>query len=54
MMTDKELAEVLEEIAERDLQYRRDFIASIERAFGKESAQQIRDGLTALWQAKTA
>jgi hypothetical protein len=53
-MTKKELSEVIAEISEWPLQQRRDYIAAIETAFGKDSAQQIRDGLTALWQAKTA
>lgn len=52
-MTDKELAEVLAEISEWSLQQRRDYIASIEAAFGKEAADQIRQGLKALWKQKT-
>jgi hypothetical protein len=53
MISDEaELKALLEEIAEWPLQKRREYIAAIEATFGKESANQIRRGLTALWQSK--
>lgn len=51
-MTPADLAEVLEEIAGWSLQARREYIASIEKAFGIESAQQIENGLKELWEQR--
>lgn len=53
MIHDKEqLASVIEEIADWDLQKRRDYLANIETAYGPESAQQLKDGLIARWKEK--
>jgi ribosomal protein L7/L12 len=43
------LREVVEEIAEWSLQARREYIASIEKAFGTHAASQIKVALQALW-----
>jgi hypothetical protein len=48
-MTDKDLADVIEEIAGWSLQARREYIASIEKAFGTHAASQIKEALQALW-----
>jgi hypothetical protein len=45
-----QLQAVLEEIAEWPLDKRRIYIANIEKAFGKDAAQQIRDGLAQIWE----
>lgn len=50
----RRLREVLEEISEWDLPKRREYIADLGKAFGEESAQQIRDGLTNLWNERQA
>lgn len=47
-----QLAGVLDEIAFWPLQKRREFIAEIEKAYGPESSQQLKDGLTELWKTK--
>jgi hypothetical protein len=44
------LQEVIGEISEWPLDRRRQYIASIGQAFGEAAAQQIRDGLKALWE----
>jgi hypothetical protein len=41
---------VIDEISEWPLDRRRQYIASIGQAFGETAAQQIRDGLKALWE----
>ena len=46
------LREVIEEISVWSLQARREYIASMEKAFGPKSAQQLRDGLTELWKER--
>lgn len=46
---EQRLSELLDEISLWTLQQRREYIASIEAAFGKEDADQIRDGLTQRW-----
>ena len=46
------LQEVIEEISDWTLQQRRDYIGEIEKVFGEESAQQIKDGLTGYWKRK--
>lgn len=47
-----QLASVLDEIAFWPLEKRRDYLANIETAYGPESAQQLKDGLTELWKKK--
>jgi hypothetical protein len=47
------LREVIEEISAWSLQARREYIASMEKAFGPKSAQQLRDGLMELWRRKS-
>lgn len=47
------LREVIEEIADWPTKQQRiEYIASIGQAFGEAAAQQIRDGLTALWEKR--
>lgn len=46
------LREVLEEISAWSLESRRWYIAEIEKAFDEASAEQIRQGLIALWKEK--
>lgn len=46
------LREVIDEISEWPLDRRRRYIASIGQAFGEAAAQQIRDGLKALWEKR--
>lgn len=46
------LREVIEEIAEWNLQDRRWYIAEMEKAFGTASAEQIRNGLTQFWKER--
>jgi hypothetical protein len=46
------LHEVIDEISEWPLDRRRQYIASIGQAFGEAEAQQIRDGLKALWEKR--
>jgi hypothetical protein len=48
----QKLREVLEEIAEWTLDERRWYIAETEKAFGAASAQQLKDGLVAMWRNK--
>jgi hypothetical protein len=48
------LAEVLEEISAWDLSARRQYLTDIEKAFGAASAQQLKDGLVAMWRSKNA
>jgi hypothetical protein len=47
-----QLQALLEEVAEQPLEWRRQYIANLEKAFGREAATQIRDGLTRLWQER--
>jgi hypothetical protein len=50
MIDDKaQFESVIQEIADWTLERRRCYIAEIEKAFGQESAQQIKDGLIAYW-----
>jgi len=46
------LREVVEEIAVWTLQARREYIASIQTAFGEQAAEQIRQGLGELWKTR--
>ncbi|WP_229011563.1 DUF7696 family protein [Paraburkholderia gardini] len=43
------LREVIEEIARWSLQARRSYIGEIQKAFGEAAAEQIKQGLAALW-----
>lgn len=45
----KRLHEVIEEIAEWDLQARRDYLAVMRKVFGPESEQQLKEALTTFW-----
>jgi hypothetical protein len=47
-MTDKDLADVIEEIAGWSLQERRAYLANLEMVSAEE-ARQVKDGLTKLW-----
>jgi hypothetical protein len=47
-----QFASVIDEIAFWPLQKRREFIAEIDKAYGPESAHQLKDGLTELWKKK--
>jgi hypothetical protein len=47
-MTDKDLADVIEEIAGWSLQERRAYLANLEMVSAEE-AKQVKDGLTKLW-----
>jgi hypothetical protein len=49
---EKRLRELLEEVAEWPLQKRRDYLEAMQKWFGPEAAQQIKDGLTKLWQER--
>lgn len=46
------LREVVEEIAVWTLQARREYITSIQTAFGEQAAEQIRQGLGELWRVR--
>jgi hypothetical protein len=46
------LTEVIDEIEYWSLQQRRQYLASLQNAFGKAAADQIRDGLTQIWSAR--
>ena len=46
---EKRLREVIEEIAEWDLQARRDYLAAMRKAFGPEAEQQLKEALTTFW-----
>lgn len=52
-MTPAQLQSVLEEISEWSLQERRAYIANLAMT-NAEEAQQVKDGLTKLWEAKKA
>lgn len=53
MIHDKaQFESVIQEIADWPLERRRWYIAEIEKAFDKESAQQIKEGLMTYWEAK--
>lgn len=43
------LREVIEEIAEWDLQARRDYLAAMRKTFGPEAEQQLKEVLTTFW-----
>jgi hypothetical protein len=43
------LREVIEEIAEWDLQARRDYLAAMRKVFGPEAEQQLKEALTTFW-----
>jgi hypothetical protein len=43
------LTELVEEVSEKPLEWRRRYLKDMETAFGEAAAQQIRDGLTRLW-----
>jgi len=44
------LTELVEEVSEKPLEWRRQYLKDMETAFGEAAAQQIRDGLKALWE----
>lgn len=48
------LQEVIDEIVDWTIEKRRAYIASIEKAFGPAASEQIKQGLTALWQERKA
>jgi hypothetical protein len=46
------LREVIEEIAEWDLQARRDYLAAMRKVFGPEAEQQLKEALTTFWKER--
>lgn len=46
------LRELVEELAELSLEARRKYLADVESANGKESADQIRAGLKRIWEQR--
>jgi len=46
------LAELIDEVIEKPLEWRRAYIDAMEKAFGPSAAQQIKDALTQRWQKR--
>jgi hypothetical protein len=46
------LREVIEEIAEWNLQQRRSYLADMRKAFGEAAERQLKDGLTGFWKER--